>query len=70
VARDGALAAAPMGVTHVARPEFDGAIEGRVRSFFADHMSVQFDHFRLGDGELADAGIGVQVHACAPRRRA
>jgi formylmethanofuran dehydrogenase subunit A len=70
VARDGTLAAVPMGVTHVVRPEFDGAIEGRIRTFFDDHMSVQFDHFRLADGELADAGIGVQVHACGKRRRA
>jgi formylmethanofuran dehydrogenase subunit A len=70
VARDGTLGAVPMGVTHLVRPEFDAAIEERIRTFFADHMSVQFDHFRLAEGELADAGIGVQLHGCKPRRRA
>jgi hypothetical protein len=53
----------------VVRPDFDDAIEGRIRSFFDDHMSMQFDHFRLSGGELADAGIGLREQPCGPRRR-
>jgi formylmethanofuran dehydrogenase subunit A len=70
VARDGALGAAPAGLTHVVRPDFDPAIERRIADFFADYMSVRYDHFRLSPGELADAGVDLRVAACRPRRRA
>jgi formylmethanofuran dehydrogenase subunit A len=70
VARDGALGAVPAGLTHVVRPDFDPAIERRIADFFADHMSVRYDHFRVSERELADAGVGLRVAACRPRRRA
>jgi formylmethanofuran dehydrogenase subunit A len=70
VVRDGAILAAPAGATHVVRPEFDRAIEGEIRRFFADHMSVGLDHFRLGEDELADAGLRLVAEACRPRTRA
>ncbi len=64
------LAAVPMGVTHVVRPEFDHAIEERIRDFFDAHMTIGFDHFPLFEGELADAGVRLLAHPCRPRSRA
>jgi formylmethanofuran dehydrogenase subunit A len=70
VVRDGALRETPSGATHLVRPEFDAAIAGRIRRFFDDHMSVGFDHFRLSEAELADAGLRLVAEPCRPRRRA
>jgi formylmethanofuran dehydrogenase subunit A len=70
VAREGALAALPTGVTHVVRPDFDAAIERRIAQFFDDHMSVGFGHFPLSQTELGDAGITLVAQPCRPRRRA
>jgi formylmethanofuran dehydrogenase subunit A len=70
VAREGALAALPKGVTHVVRPDFDAAIERRIGQFFDDHMSVGFSHFPLSQTELGDAGITLVAQPCRPRRRA
>jgi formylmethanofuran dehydrogenase subunit A len=70
IVRDGAILATPAGATHVVRPEFDAAIEGEIRRFFDDHMSVRLDHFRLRESELADAGLRLVAEACRPRSRA
>ncbi|HUH85252.1 MAG TPA: formylmethanofuran dehydrogenase subunit A, partial [Stellaceae bacterium] len=64
------ILATPAGATHVVRPEFDPAIEGEIRRFFDDHMSVRLDHFRLSESELADAGLRLVAEACRPRSRA
>lgn len=70
VSRDGALLAAPTSVTHVVRPDFDAAIEREIRTFYDDHMTIGLDHFRLGEEELADAGVTLLPHPCRARRRA
>jgi formylmethanofuran dehydrogenase subunit A len=67
VARDGVVTAAPAGATQLVRPEYDRTIEGRVRRFFDDHMTIGFDHFPLADQELADAGATVEVRPCRAR---
>ncbi len=64
------LAAVPMGMTHVVRPEFDRTIEDRIRDFFDAHMTIAFDHFPLSESELADAGVRLLTQPCRPRRRA
>jgi formylmethanofuran dehydrogenase subunit A len=69
-AHDGVVVAAPAGVTHVVRPDYDPAIEGEIDAFFDRHMSVRMDHFRLSEGELADAGVNLLAQPCRPRRRA
>jgi formylmethanofuran dehydrogenase subunit A len=70
VARDGEVLAAPSGATHVARPEFDPAIEAEIGAFFDRHMSVGLEHFRLSQTELDDAGLRLLAQPCRPRRRA
>jgi len=70
VARDGAILAAPPGASHVVRPDFDAAIETEIGAFFDRHMSVGLQHFRLSEGELADAGLTLVAQPCRPRRRA
>jgi len=70
IVRDGAILATPAGATHVVRPAFDPAIEGEIRRFFDDHMSVRLEHFRLSENELADAGLRLMAEACRPRSRA
>jgi len=69
VARRGELLAAPASATHIVKPDFDAAIERRIKSFFDDHMTVSFDHFRISEAELADGGVRVIEHACRPRTR-
>ena len=70
VAREGRILATPSGSTHIVRPEGDDAIEGPLRRFFADHMSVGLDHFRLAPAEIEGAGGHLITQACRPRRRA
>jgi formylmethanofuran dehydrogenase subunit A len=64
VARDGAILAVPSGVTQLVRPVYDKQIEGHVRRFFDDHMTIGFDHFPLSAGELADAGVVAAEQQC------
>ncbi|HEY6335357.1 MAG TPA: formylmethanofuran dehydrogenase subunit A [Alphaproteobacteria bacterium] len=70
VARQGELLATPASATHIVRPEYDAAIERRIKSFFDDHMTIGFDHFRISEAELADGGVRLIEHACRPRSRA
>jgi formylmethanofuran dehydrogenase subunit A len=70
IAREGTVLAAPPGATHVVRPDYDPAIEGEIAAFFDQHMSVGLGHFRLSEGELADAGLSLVAEPCRPRRRA
>lgn len=70
VARNGAVTATPTGATQLVRPEFDRAIEARIRRFFDDHMTIGFEHFPLADQELADAGATVEIRPCRPRSEA
>lgn len=65
VARAGKIRSVPPGATQVVRPGYDRQIEGRLRRFFDDHMTVSFGNFPLGDGEIAEAGGRVEEHPCA-----
>jgi formylmethanofuran dehydrogenase subunit A len=70
VAREGTLLAAPASLTHIVRPEYDRAIERRIKAFFDDHMTVGFEHFSLSESELSDNGVELVAHPCGPRVRA
>jgi formylmethanofuran dehydrogenase subunit A len=67
VARNGVVTASPDGATQLVRPDYDKAIESRIRRFFDDHMTIGFDHFPLGDDELSEAGASVEVQPCRAR---
>lgn len=71
VARDGTIQAVPRGRTHAAKPDFDPAIETRLRRYFDTYHSIRLGNFRIGDDEMAE-GIGSRVVpvACASRRPA
>jgi len=58
VARNGALTATGWGDTIVVRPDFDPAIERRLKPWFEDHQTVRLGNFRIADGEILDHGRG------------
>ncbi|MDW8444015.1 MAG: amidohydrolase family protein, partial [Acetobacteraceae bacterium] len=64
VVRDGeVLEPEPRGAVHLVRPEFDPAIETRIRAFFESYRDQRLSSFVLGEDELAEAGE-VVVHPC------
>ena len=56
VVRDGVVIDAVDGATHVARPQFDGGVEGALRRHFESYRTVRLDNFKIGDGEIEEAG--------------
>ncbi len=56
VVRDGAVVDVVAGATHVARPQFDRAIETALRRHFEDFRTVRLDNFRVVDSEIEDVG--------------
>jgi formylmethanofuran dehydrogenase subunit A len=70
VAGKGALHAVPFGTTQRVLPEYDTAIEARIKAFFDDHMTTSFVNFPLGADEMRDAGCRFTDIACRPRTRA
>ena len=58
VARNGQLIATGWGDTIVVRPDFDPAIERRLKPWFEDHQTVRLGNFRIADGEILDHGRG------------
>jgi formylmethanofuran dehydrogenase subunit A len=68
VARNGKVVKITNGGTHVVRPEFDPAIEDRVRDHFRRFGTVQVDNFVISDDEIRDSGRGhLMIHPCAAR---
>jgi len=67
VVRGGKIAARPpVGATQIVRPDYDAQIERSIRRFFADHMTVGFDHFPLSEQEIIDAGGRLSAQPCRP----
>lgn len=67
VAQDGRIVDAPPGVVHRVMPEYDTAIERRLKRYFDRHHTVRLGNFRLGDDELLGYGrAGLSTHACRP----
>ncbi|MFM0322099.1 formylmethanofuran dehydrogenase subunit A [Caballeronia glebae] len=52
IARDGTLLATPTGGIHYVRPEYDRAIETRVREFAQQHLATRFENIAIGDDEI------------------
>jgi formylmethanofuran dehydrogenase subunit A len=65
VVRDGAIVDVVDGVTHVARPQYDRAIETPLRRHFEAYGTMRLDSFRIEDGEIEEVGGRLATHAYA-----
>ncbi len=65
IVRDGRLIEMAWGATHVARPDFDRAIERSLRAHFERYQTVRLDNFAIADGEIEDGGQGRLVKHAA-----
>jgi formylmethanofuran dehydrogenase subunit A len=62
IVRDGAVVDVVDGATHVARPQFDRAIEKSLRQHFETYGTVRLDNFRIDDGEIEESGGRLARH--------
>ena len=70
IVRDGRIVKVVNGATHVARPQYDGAIARELEDYFARYHTVRMENFRLSDEEIIDGGRGALViQPTAPRAR-
>jgi formylmethanofuran dehydrogenase subunit A len=68
IVRRGKVVKAVNGATHVARPEYDRAIETPLKDYFSRYHTVQLENFKLGDEEIVDGGRGnIVVQPTMPR---
>ena len=58
IVRDGKVVKAVNGATHVARPDYDRAIEKPLKDYFSRYHTVQMENFKLADWEVLDGGRG------------
>ena len=58
VVRDGKVVKVVKGATHVARPDYDRAIEKPLKDYFDRYLTVRMENFRLSDEEIVDGGRG------------
>ncbi len=71
VVRDGVVVKLATGATNVVRPEYDRAIETRLRDYFDRYQSLHMANFAVAPEELSlDGERELRVHPSAPRGRA
>jgi formylmethanofuran dehydrogenase subunit A len=58
VVREGRVVKVVQGATHVARPEYDKAIERPLKEYFDNFHTMRMENFRLSDEEIIDGGRG------------
>ena len=58
IVRDGKVVKVVQGATHVARPEYDRAIEKPLKDYFDRYHTIAMENFRLSDEEIVDGGRG------------
>jgi formylmethanofuran dehydrogenase subunit A len=58
IVRDGKLIKVVNGATHVARPDYDRAIEKHIAAYFERYHTVRMENFRLSDDEIINGGRG------------
>ncbi|MGD9602807.1 MAG: formylmethanofuran dehydrogenase subunit A [Gammaproteobacteria bacterium] len=56
IVRDGHVIATPTGATHVARADYDPAIERTLDDYFARYMTVRKRNLMVSDAEIEDLG--------------
>jgi len=71
VVKNGVIVKVVNGATHVARPEYDTAIERPLRDYFDRYHTVRMEHLKVADHEIIDADKGaVVVQPTKPRSKA
>ena len=58
IVRDGKVIKVVQGATHVARPEYDKAIERPLKEYFDRYHTVRMENFKLSDDEIIEGGRG------------
>jgi formylmethanofuran dehydrogenase subunit A len=66
VARDGTIAKATWGNTHVVKPSYDAAIERRLEPYFERYHTLRMGNFKISDDEMCECGHGSKLvrHGC------
>jgi formylmethanofuran dehydrogenase subunit A len=69
VVRNGQVVKVTWGSTHTVKPEFDRGIEKDLKQYFERYHTMNMEHYKISEDEIADGGRGrVQVHECKGRR--
>jgi formylmethanofuran dehydrogenase subunit A len=58
VVRDGRVVKVVQGATHVARPQYDKAIEKPLKDYFDSYHTMRMENFKLSDEEIIEGGRG------------
>ncbi len=58
IVRDGKVIKVVQGATHVARPEYDKAVEKPLKEYFDRYHTVRMENFKLSDDEIIEGGRG------------
>jgi formylmethanofuran dehydrogenase subunit A len=58
IVRSGKVVKVVQGATHVARPQYDKAIEKPLKEYFDSYHTVRMENFRLDDEEIIEGGRG------------
>jgi formylmethanofuran dehydrogenase subunit A len=58
IVRDGKVVKVVQGATHVARPQYDKAIEQPLREYFDRYHTIRMENFKLSDEEIVEGGRG------------
>jgi formylmethanofuran dehydrogenase subunit A len=68
VVKNGKVVKVTQGATHVARPAYDRAIEGPLKTYFDRYLTVRMENYRLADEEIIDGDRGsIIVQPTGPR---
>jgi formylmethanofuran dehydrogenase subunit A len=58
IVRDGNVVKVVQGATHVARPQYDRAIEKPLKDYFDRYHTIRMENFKLSDEEIVEGGRG------------
>ncbi len=58
IVRDGKVVKVVQGATHVARPQYDKAIEKPLKEYFDNYHTMRMENFKLSDEEIIEGGRG------------
>lgn len=68
IVRNGKVVKVVQGATHVARPDYDRAIETPLKDYFERFHTVRMENFKLADEEIVEGGRGsIVVQPTRPR---